>query len=189
MRRVARHLFTILSALSLLLCVATCVLWVRSYFATDLVVYQPRIDYVLHNYGVGYGKGYMVVGMDVATKPGPSVLQWSSQPPLRADGAWRTAGEVFHVAGVRITTETEQRLVNVPVRSVGLFMPCWMCAAMWACLPGVWLKRFQTRRRARRRLAAGQCKQCGYDLRASPERCPECGTIACGAKPLVSDLH
>ena len=73
-----RRLFNVIgggaAALSLLLCVATCALWVRSYFATDLVVYQLRIDYVLHNYGVGYGKGYVVVGMDVATKPGPSVL-------------------------------------------------------------------------------------------------------------------
>ena len=31
-RAVKRRLFTILSALSLLLCVAVCVLWVRSYF-------------------------------------------------------------------------------------------------------------------------------------------------------------
>ena len=52
-------------------------------------------------------------------------------------------------------------------------LPLWIVAAVFLALPAG--RTVSTLRQLRRR-ARGLCPCCGYDLRASEGRCPECGT-------------
>ena len=58
----------------------------------------------------------------------------------------------------------------------------WSALAVTAVLPALWL--MDARRAKRRRRAAGLCAVCGYDLRASRDCCPECGTKPDSAPPI-----
>jgi hypothetical protein len=65
-------------------------------------------------------------------------------------------------------------------RVVLIRWPHWFPAVAAAILPLVSLCRlFRQRHRG-----PGLCKRCGYDLRATPGRCPECGAaVPAEAKP------
>ena len=57
-------------------------------------------------------------------------------------------------------------------RDIVLCVPYWL--PVLACGVGGWLIGRRARL-TRRRLRRGECPACGYDVRATPDRCPECG--------------
>ena len=61
----------------------------------------------------------------------------------------------------------------------GILVPLWIPTVLFAAMLG-WSFLPLHRRRKRKRL--GLCVKCGYDLRASKDRCPECG-MAIGKSP------
>ena len=59
-----------------------------------------------------------------------------------------------------------------------VWVPFWFAMLVTAVPPGLWWRSVNRRRLAKYRLKHHLCHVCGYDLQATPDRCPECGTEA-----------
>jgi hypothetical protein len=56
-------------------------------------------------------------------------------------------------------------------------VPFYLLALITSTLPAVRLAQFARDKARRPRRHQGLCPACGYDLHASPDRCPECGAV------------
>jgi len=194
-KRLFRVLLNAATVLSLLLCAATVLLWVRSYFASDWYCFPARRvvgDDRKEDWGLATqlvirsnrGKVQFLWQETAAhraeptgrasTRPAPGLM--SRQRTLSTDWSWQFGGvERFH------RLPNRQQVANGSYLFLGfddLTLPWWMATAAAAILPGVWVVRVPGRLRRLRRLRNRLCSKCGYDLRATPGRCPECGTVA-----------
>jgi len=166
-----KRLFTIFASLSLLLGVAAVTLCVESYWYDDVLVFpSPAVYSAFHSdrgtVDLWWGSTY-----STATRPpakywglgnfgvevNSSILFWQSRHWFKPT-VWSYDGPGAIGCTIRI--------------------PHWLLALAFLLPPFWWM----TERRRQRRWRLGLCQKCGYDLRASPERCPECGTpITVGA--------
>ena len=78
------------------------------------------------------------------------------------------------VAGFRVTRVYLPGWEHLGGVLTAVAVPYWSLWILTALLPVRWL---WGRHVHRRRSHAGRCCSCGYDLRATPDRCPECGTV------------
>jgi hypothetical protein len=171
--RMIRSFFTLVSALSLLLCVATVVLWARSHW----------YDETLHWFGDGRELNYMssrgeldwyyVWDTDI-TQPDAFRYYRSGNPQgfgtraisLKAEPRMWSVGPILHFAYFDSIPSYAERFVEI-------MLPWWFLTLLTAVLPFVRIRQWFRRRG----YPAGCCSVCGYDLRASQDRCPECGTV------------
>jgi hypothetical protein len=160
-----RGLLNLLTALSLLLCVAVVVLWVRSQWESDRVMRGSPWDtdtqvVVMSSDGVisvGLFQGFnRMVGWCWVTE---SAAPYDAYP-------WTVWGRLGF--GSRWDAGPDQ----YGCRSRVIEFPTWLVAVSLSMLP----LRFALGRPGRPK--CGLCARCGYDLRATPGRCPECGVVS-----------
>jgi len=163
-----RHLFTIVSALSLLLCVGFGTLW-----ACSPLGIEPYFGLTLPgNVRVGVVSGALCL----------DYLPYRDDP-----GVWsrHSVREITRIDWFYLFFR-EHRLGDVPGQPLVnwfLIIPPWFLVPGTAALPLLWSANRTARLLVHRyRLRLGLCLHCGYDLRASNDRCPECGSPTAHSK-------
>ena len=177
MAKIRRRLFAFLSALSLMLCAAMVVLWVRSHFRGDLTFivvvsgHPPTFCeyFVRSNYGtLLFARNQFRDGCDPRNQCDrwdPEPLTWLSHAPSRNF----SESSPFRFGGYTNPAGT--------AKHASVHLSHWLSAAVAAVLPALWWRGYRRHRHRRRNHL---CLDCGYDLRASHDRCPECGMPIAG---------
>lgn len=178
-RIVWKWLLILMSGISALICVVVTVFWVRSFVAEDLWVYGTGFHSGgMTDFACASDRGQICFFREKLVPESTSPIIDTS-PPVRYELLWRTDPVMPSITerpdGWYHTTDMPVGSFAYNLRSVTV--PHWLFVFIFAVLPIFVVTRLIRRRRQQRE---GLCRVCGYDLRATPDRCPECG-----AEPLV----
>jgi hypothetical protein len=179
-RRPPRVILSLATVLSSLLCVATVVLWVGAQYRRGFAARAIRGG---RAWSVEIEHDRLIV-MRVTPWPLPDYRTWvtygAHKPHWPAFLTGRN-GSDHSFAGIYIASGVgklwwEDVPQPSPVSYVRVDVHYLSLATVTALPAGlVVARRRRARRLSSRRARAGLCAACGYDLRATPGRCPECG--------------
>lgn len=175
-----RRLFTFASAVSLVLFAATVVVWVRSYFLKEEVHgnWHARDLYAMSGAGrLSVGESFILPERMEIERELPRYQSWprGTSEVVIPSQLRRQRWQCLGVEWIQFRGGTYSVGQNVDEWAAGsqLSVPYSLLAIVLAVLP---LTSAAHGMRRHQRLRTNRCVTCGYDLRASEDRCPECGT-------------
>jgi hypothetical protein len=172
MSRLFRVLLNALTVVSLLLFAATVIMWARSYdFIDEFFCWDSSGFTELSS----YRDGFAVHQVHHANLLPYERFTWRSRKMGGYKVGWGTLFSTYAL---------KWQFAGFAWFRDGTFwilvFPAWCPTAIFSVLPARAVVRCYKRRRAQA-ASAGFCSTCGYDLRATPDRCPECGTVPSNA--------
>jgi hypothetical protein len=190
MRPLPRILLNAATALSTLLCVTTVVLWARCYCRSDCLTRHraaanagsardDQVSFVSDGGRLGYvlrevrAQGLRCDEYVDPARAASGLPYWTRQASDESPPGWLDETTAAGWGPIQ-WSRTQSGGVYVFERARAVGVSHWVFVALFAPLP---LLRWKGHReRARRALLTSRlCRSCGYDLRASFHRCPECG--------------
>lgn len=188
---VKRRLFNLLAGVSLLLCMAMVGLWVRSYWPSHRLVFRVRGPRPPNGWAVWAElkshRGILSVSTIEQEPAHPPESSWTVDDFDGSDGYWphwrsgvdndydfSSSDNLCERLGFAHVSETVGLSIPLMFDEEHWTFPHWAAVCGAGLAPAIWAVARWRRRRTRR---LGHCTACGYDLRATPDRCPECATI------------
>jgi hypothetical protein len=175
-------------------CIATALAWTLSYWRYDRIGTSTfnETGQSRTGYGVGSSRSRVILQWNKTTFPSPQVFRTaqehhallvervgrltiqSGHRPVELSGYYRGRPRK-----VRYGFMWDRRVAMTgPGESAheyrSAMVPYWFLVLLTAIVPATWAgRRLGRRLRAHRFSTRGLCPACGYDLRATPGRCPE----------------
>ena len=147
--------------------------WVRGRVVSDTVrALSPVRDWTFHGFCGQGSVAFAVTGGPKAFQFGLKRFEYvPTKPPIDFRARWANLGDEtrFNAGGFVVLRKPSAGTV------VGVLVPCLPIAGGLVALAAARVVWFRLWTRRRRRMLAGQCPDCGDDMRALSERCGNCG--------------